>query len=322
MAEKDTQMGGAYANPKLAVTPISSAGGEKASAIGLTENSDVIKGAMKELQDNPDGFNRNLNKRIKRADNIAQQTRLKIKLDKKEQNQKRRAQNKINRNPEYAKRASDKAESKVDASLSKLDAAMNQYNPTNGYKARGEQRSMPTTNLMSDGGGFFGLSKSVANGSTAPKNTNVKVNNRGAAVGSIKRTTPKQKQSNLLSKGVGDSITSASIPKLKSSIPAHNTTGSTLDVTRRGKQGTSNTSGGGGGTTPGSGNSVKSIGPLSGKAGSYSNQSVFGSNTRNMGFGGGNPLSGRQFHKPPKVKSSIHSKSPLGINKPNFEKYL
>ncbi len=128
MAEKDTQMGGAYANPKLAVTPISSAGGEKASAIGLTENSDVIKGAMKELQDNPDGFNRNLNKRIKRADNIAQQTRLKIKLDKKEQNQKRRAQNKLNRNPEYAKRVSDKAESKVDASLSKLDAAMNQYN--------------------------------------------------------------------------------------------------------------------------------------------------------------------------------------------------
>ncbi len=322
MAEKDTQMGGAYANPKLAVTPISSAGGEKASAIGLTENSDVIKGAMKELQDNPDGFNRNLNKRIKRADNIAQQTRLNIKLDKKEQRQEKRAQKMLDKNPEYAKRVSDKAESKIDASLSKLDAKMNQYNPTNGYEARGEQRSMPTTNLMSDGGGFFGLSKSVANGSTAPKNTNVKVNNKGAAIGSINQTTPKPKQSNLLSKGFVDSIRSASIPNLKSSIPAHNTTGSTLDVTHRGKQGTSNTSGGSLGTTPGSGNSVKSIGPLSGKAGSYSNQSVFGSNTRNMGFGGGNPLSGRQFHKPPKVKSSIHSKSPLGINKPNFEKYL
>jgi hypothetical protein len=287
-----------YTKPKIAVTPISSANGEKSSAIGSGETSENINSALEQSQDDPTGFNRNLNKRIKRADNIAQQTRLNIKLDKKEQRQKKRAQKMLDKNPEYAKRASDKAESKVDASLSKLDAAMNQYNPTNGYKARGEQRSMPTTNLMSDGGGFFGLSKSVANGSTKPK------------------------QSNLLSKGFVDSIRSASIPNLKSSIPAHNTTGSTLDVTRRGKQGTSNTSGGGAGTPPGSGRVVESIGPLSGKAGSYSNQSVFGSGRRNMGFGGGNPLSGRQFHKPPKVKSSIHSKSPLGINKPNFEKYL
>ena len=88
-----------YTNPRINVSTIFSAGGKKPSAIGLTENNDVIKGAMEELKDNPDGFNRNLNKRIKRADNIAQQTRLNIKLNKKEQRQKKRAQRMLDKNP-------------------------------------------------------------------------------------------------------------------------------------------------------------------------------------------------------------------------------
>lgn len=186
MADKNGQTGGAYANPKIDVTPIMLTNGSSSGANLNKENNSAINDAMAQATSPQSGFNRNLKKRIKGADNIAQQTRLKIKLDKREQNQERRAQKKLDRNPEYVQRASDKAEGRVDASLNKLDAAMNPFKPTNGYKANGVKKSMPTGNLMSEGGGVFGLSKSVANGSTAPKSSpNSKVNNRKAATMSV-----------------------------------------------------------------------------------------------------------------------------------------
>ncbi len=98
-----------YTNPKLAVSPIFSAGGEKTSAIGSGETSENINSALEQLQDDPTGFNRNLNKRIKRADNIAQQTRLNIKLDKKKQRQEKRAQKMLDKNPEYVNRTAEEA---------------------------------------------------------------------------------------------------------------------------------------------------------------------------------------------------------------------
>ena len=114
MAEKDTQMGGAYANPKRDITkinirPMAVAGGEKAGSIGSGETSEVVLGALSMIKDNPTGFNRNLNKRIKRADNVAQQTRLNIKLDKKEKRQEKRAQEMLDRNPEYVNRTAEEA---------------------------------------------------------------------------------------------------------------------------------------------------------------------------------------------------------------------
>jgi len=179
MADKDGQIGGAYANPRINVTPITLTNGSSSGANLNKESNSAINDAMAQATSPQSGFNRNLKKRIKGADNIAQQTRLKIKLDKKEQNQERRAQKKLDRNPEYVQRAFDKAEGRVDASLSKLDAAMNPFKPTNGYKANGVKKSMPTGNLMNEGGGVFGLSKSVANGSTASKSSpNLKVNNK------------------------------------------------------------------------------------------------------------------------------------------------
>jgi len=92
--------------------------------------------------------------------------------------------------------------------------------------------------------------------------------------------------------------------KLKSSIPAHNTTGSTLDVTRRGKKGTSNTSRGGGGKTPGSGKVVSKVGPLSGDPGNYSNQSVFAP---------GNPLSPLNYGVETFTKQKKNKSKTIGI---------
>jgi len=107
MADKDSQMYGNYANPKLSVTPISLANGKSASAIGSQETNTDVVDALSQLKANPTGFNRNLNKRIKRADNIAQQTRLNIKLDKKEKRQEKRAQIMLDKNPEYVNRAAE-----------------------------------------------------------------------------------------------------------------------------------------------------------------------------------------------------------------------
>ncbi len=225
MADKDGQTGGAYANPRINVTPIRLTNGSSSGANLNKESSSAINDAMAKATGPQSGFNRGLKKRIKGADNIAQQTRLKIKLDKKEQNQEKRAQNKLDRNPEYVQRASDKAESKVDASINKLDAAMNPFKPTNGYKANGVKKSMSSTNLMNEGGGVFGLSKSVANGSTTSKSSpNLKVNNKKAVTGSIQQAP--SKQSNLLSKGVVNSIRSASkAPKMKDSIHSRSSWG-------------------------------------------------------------------------------------------------
>ncbi len=108
MANKNEQMSGAYADPKLTFAPIALANGSSNNA-WQKESSKVVNDAMGELQTDPDGFNRNLNKRIKRADNIAQQTRLNIKLDKKEQRQEKRAQKMLDKNPEYANRAAEKS---------------------------------------------------------------------------------------------------------------------------------------------------------------------------------------------------------------------
>jgi len=326
-----TQTNDSYNNVgKINFASFNVAGGSKTSGGAISdgsENNDAIKSSLASAESGggTSGYNKDLNSRIDDADNIAQETRLKIKLDKKEGRQEKRAQNKLDRNPEYKQKVSDIAEGRIDASIGKLDAAMNSYKPVNVTKGNG----MPTTDLLNEGGGVFGLSSSVTNGSTPSRNTLSKVSSKGAVTGSIKQTTqtPKQitqtpKQSNLISKGVAGSIQSAFIPELKSSIPSQNTTGSTLDVARRGKQGTSNTSSGGLGKTPGSGKFVGKIGPLSDNPNAHSSQSVFGTSKRNKGFGGGNPLSGKRHIKPPKMKKDIHKKTSWGIKKPNTQKYL
>ena len=109
MAEKNIQMNGNYANPSLGVHQFNRADGADSGAKFSSETSSVIKDALSMIQADPTGFNRNLNKRIKRADNIAQQTRLNIKLDKKEERQEKRAQKMLDKNPEYANRAVEKS---------------------------------------------------------------------------------------------------------------------------------------------------------------------------------------------------------------------
>ena len=87
-------------------------------------------GGHKTVEADKPGFNKDLKKRIKNSDNIAQETRLKIKLGKKEQRQEGRAQNKLDRNPGYIKNAAEK-NADSNAKNAMLQLVTNPYSRSN-----------------------------------------------------------------------------------------------------------------------------------------------------------------------------------------------
>tara|TARA_R110000751_G_scaffold87326_1_gene173170 strand:+ start:160 stop:726 length:567 start_codon:yes stop_codon:yes gene_type:complete len=162
-----------YTNPKG--TDFSSIPRATKKAMKESFAMPTAAGGDKVVEAEEPGFNKDLKKKIKNSDNIAQKTRRSVRLEKKEDRQEARAKRIIKRNPEYAQGISDKTEGRVDASIGKLDAAMNSYKPVNGTTG-----TMPTTSLMNDGGGAFGLSKSVANGSTTPSIRSTSIHSRNS----------------------------------------------------------------------------------------------------------------------------------------------
>lgn len=123
-----------YTNPVIGTSLIRSASGGGSNNSFHKENNSAINKANAQLADPQSGFNRGLKKRIKGAGNIAQQTKLKIKLDKKERNQEKRAQKKLDRNPEYTREAEKERGSKM-KKVQNIQANTT-FHPTNTPKLR------------------------------------------------------------------------------------------------------------------------------------------------------------------------------------------
>jgi len=123
---------GSYTDPRINIMPIRLTNGASSGMNLNKENNSVINNAMAQATGPQSGFNRNLKKRIKGADNIAQQTRLNIKLDKKEQRQEKRAQKMLDRNPEYTR----KPEKERRGEMKKVQNRNMTFHPTNIPKLR------------------------------------------------------------------------------------------------------------------------------------------------------------------------------------------